>query len=179
MNKISTQYYQEIRPALQKKLGYKNVMMVPKVVKVVINIGTGRYAKEQKMMERIERDLALLSGQKPVPTLAKKSIAGFKIRQGMAVGLKVTLRGKRMYDFIERLVKIALPRLRDFRGLSAKNLDGRGTLNVGLSEQSIFPEIEYETQKDIFGLEVSVVTTAKRDQEALELFKLLGFPFKK
>lgn len=169
-------YRKEIIPAMQSKFGYKNVMAVPKLEKVVINVGTGRVAKEPKFVERVEEDLIKLSGQKPSIRKAKKSIAGFKLREGMDVGIAVTLRGKRMYDFIDRLISIALPRSRDFHGLNSKSFDKAGNLSIGIKEHNIFPEISYESLKDIFGLEVTVVTTAKSKEEGLELLKLFGFP---
>lgn len=176
-SRILTKYRKEVIPAMRAKFGYKNVMQVPKVSKVVLNIGTGRYIKDEKMLEKIEKDLALLTGQKPIATVAKKSIAGFKIREGMKIGYKVTLRKSKMYDFIDRLISIALPRTRDFRGLDQKSFE-KGVLNIGISEHSIFPEIHFESLKDVFSLEVSVVTSAKKKEEAIELLKLIGFPIK-
>ena len=154
-------------------------MAVPKIEKVVINTGVGRFVKEDKTVERIAKDLTMITGQKPVYRKAKKSISGFKLRQGVTVGISVTLRGKRMYDFLDRLIAIALPRSRDFRGIDAKNFDKMGNLNFGIKESSIFPEISYENVKDIFGLEVTVVTTAKNRERGVELLKQLGFPIKK
>ncbi|MDO8494994.1 MAG: 50S ribosomal protein L5 [bacterium] len=177
--RMLTKYRKEIVPAMREKFKYKTVMAVPKVLKVVLNIGVGRYVKDDKMLEVIERDLSLITGQKPAPTFAKKSIASFKLREGMKVGYKVTLRGKRMYDFIDRLVSIAFPRTRDFRGLDLKSFDKKGSLNLGITEQSIFPEVHYESLKEVFGLEIAVVTSAQRREEAIELLKLIGFPFKK
>ncbi len=171
-------YRKEIIPAMQSKFGYKNVMAVPKLEKVVINVGVGRVAKEPKFIEKVEEDLAKLSGQKSSVRKAKKSIAGFKLREGMDVGVVVTLRGKRMYDFIDRLISIALPRSRDFHGLDSKSFDAHGNLSIGIKEHNIFPEISYESLKDIFGLEITVVTTAKSKKEGSELLKLLGFPLK-
>ncbi|TSC74389.1 MAG: large subunit ribosomal protein L5 [Parcubacteria group bacterium Gr01-1014_44] len=175
--RLLTKYRKEVIPAMRAKFGYKNVMQVPKINKAVLNIGTGRYVKDEKMLEKIEKDLALLTGQKPIATMAKKSIASFKIREGMKIGYKATLRKSKMYDFIDRLISIALPRTRDFRGLDKKSFE-KGVLNIGISEHSIFPEIHYETLKDVFGLEVSVITSAKNKEEAVELLKLLGFPLK-
>ncbi len=152
-------------------------MQVPKITKVVLNVGVGKYVKDEKMLEKIEKDLALLAGQKPVPTVAKKSIASFKIREGMKIGYKITLRKSKMYDFIDRLISIALPRTRDFRGLDKKSFE-KGVFNLGIPEQSIFPEIHYESLKDVFGLELSVITNAKSKEEAIELLKLIGFPLK-
>lgn len=176
-SRLLTKYRKEVIPAMRKKFGYKNIMQVPKVEKVVLNIGTGQYVKEAKMLEKIEKDLAVLAGQKPIPTVAKKSIASFKIRQGMPIGYKVTLRKSKMYDFIDRLISIAFPRTRDFRGLDPKSFE-KGVFSVGIAEHSIFPEISFETLKDIFGLEISVVTNAKNKEEAKELLKLIGFPIK-
>ncbi len=164
---------------MRAKFGYSSVMAVPKFSKVVVNVGVGRYLKDDKMLGVIERDLALITGQKPAPTFAKKSIASFKIREGMKVGYKVTLRGKRMYDFIDRLIAIAFPRTRDFRGLDISSFDGRGTLNLGILEQSVFPEVHYESLKEVFSLEVAVVTNAQKKEEAVELLRLIGFPFKR
>ena len=173
--RMLTKYRKEVIPAMRAKFGYKNAMQVPKISKVVLNIGTGRHVKDEKMLEKIEKDLSILTGQKPVPTVAKKSIASFKIREGMKIGYKVTLRKSKMYDFIDRLISIALPRTRDFRGLNTKSFE-KGVLNIGISEHSIFPEIHYESLKDVFGLEVSVITSAKNKEEAGELLRLIGFP---
>lgn len=175
--RLLTKYRKEVIPAMREKFGYKNVMQVPKIKKVVLNVGTGKYVKEGKMLEKIEKDLAILTGQKPMPTVAKKSIASFKIRQGMKIGYKVTLRKSKMYDFIDRLVSIGFPRTRDFRGLEPKSFE-KGVFSVGIPEHSIFPEINFESLKDIFGLEVSVVTNAKTKEEAKALLKLIGFPIK-
>lgn len=167
-------------PAMQAKFDYKNVMEIPRVKKVVVNVGFGRraVAKETAAIQKIEQDLAKLTGQKPSPRKAKKSISGFKVRQGLSVGMMVTLRGKRMYDFIDRLISIALPRSRDFHGLDPKFFDPHGNLNIGIKEQTIFPEITYESLKDIFPLELAIVTTAKNKEEGIELLRLLGFPIK-
>ena len=172
-------YRKEIIPAMQNKFGIKNVMAVPKLSKVVINVGVGKMVKDDKFLDKAVRDLGLLSGQKPIFRKAKKSISGFKIREGMNIGLVVTLRGKRMYDFVGRLVNIALPRSKDFRGIDIKNFDSRGNLNLGIKEHSIFPEIHYESLKDIFSLQVTVTTTANVREQGIELLKLLGFPLKK
>lgn len=177
--RVLTQYREKVIPAMRAKFGYATVMAVPKVSKVVVNVGIGRHLKDDKMLGVIERDLALITGQKPAPTFAKKSIASFKIREGMKVGYKVTLRGKRMYDFIDRLVSIAFPRTRDFRGLNVSAFDGQGTLNLGILEQSIFSEVHYESLKEVFSLEIAIVTNAQKKEEAVELLKLLGFPLKK
>jgi len=176
MNRVLQQYQKTVVPALREKFNYPNIMSVPRIRKVVLNVGVGKHLKDSKMLENIERDLAIITGQKAVATHARKSIAGFKIRQGMKIGYKVTLRGKRMYDFIDRLISVALPRTRDFRGLPIRAFDQRGVLNLGITEHSIFPEIQYESLKDIFGLQIAVVTDARRREEAIELLKLLGFP---
>ncbi|OGN00340.1 MAG: 50S ribosomal protein L5 [Candidatus Yanofskybacteria bacterium RIFCSPHIGHO2_02_FULL_41_29] len=180
MSNLLNKYRKEVAPAMQKKFGIDNIMAVPKIEKVVINVGIGKVAKDDKFIEKVQKDLALLSGQKPVFRKAKKSIAGFKSRQGMNIGLVVTLHGKMMYDFIDRLIHVALPRSKDFRGINPKNFDNNGNLNLGIKEHSIFPEIHYESLKDIFGLEVTVVTTAKKNREwGVELLRLMGFPVKK
>lgn len=178
MSNLLNKYRKEVIPAMQKKFGIDNVMAVPRVDKVVINVGIGKMAKDDKFIEKAVRDLGLLSGQKPVFRKAKQSISGFKSRQGMNIGLVVTLRGNRMYDFIDRLIHIALPRSKDFRGIDSKNFDKNGNLNLGIKEHSIFPEIHYESLKDIFGLEITVVTTAKDRERGIELLRLLGFPIK-
>lgn len=176
--RLLEKYRKEVVPAMQKEFKLENVMAVPKIEKVVVNIGIGRILKDGKAIERVEKDLTILTGQKPIPRKAKKSIAGFKTREGMDIGYSVTLRGKRMYDFLDRLIAIALPRSKDFRGIDPKNVDQGGSLNLGIKEHSIFPEIQYESVKDIFGLQVTVVTTAKNREKGLKLFKLMGFPIK-
>lgn len=179
MSSLLLKYRKEVIPALQAKFDIKNPMAVPKIEKVVINVGIGKVAKDDKFIEKVVRDLGLLSGQKPVFRKAKKSISGFKSREGMNIGLMITLRGKRMYDFIDRLIHVALPRSKDFRGIEQKNFDKMGNLNLGLKEHSIFPEIHYESLKDIFGLEVTVVTTARSRERGVELLRGMGFPIKK
>jgi large subunit ribosomal protein L5 len=178
MLRLKEKYIKEIIPALKEKFGYKNNLAVPRILKVVLNTGFNPTLKDEKVQEEIANNLALIAGQKAVVRQARKSIAGFKIREGMGVGLSITLRGQKMYDFLDRLVNIALPRSRDFRGLPLKNIDQAGNLNVGIKEQIIFPEISAESAKNIFGFEITVVTTAKTRQEGIELFKLLGFPLK-
>ncbi|MBX4211303.1 MAG: 50S ribosomal protein L5 [Candidatus Yanofskybacteria bacterium] len=178
-SRLQEQYRKTIVPALQEKFGITNVMAVPKIEKVVINTGIGRMLKDDKAIEKTEQDLAILAGQKATFRKAKKSIASFKVREGMPVGIAVTLRGKRMYDFIDRLINIALPMSKDFRGIDTKNVDAQGNLNMGIKEHNIFPEINYENIKDIFGLQVTVTTDAKEREQGMELFRLLGFPFKK
>lgn len=160
------------------EFGYKTVMAVPKIEKVVLNAGIGRAIKDDKFVEKVKQDLVKLSGQKPVARLAKKSIAGFKLREGTEIGVSVTLRGKRMYDFIDRLISIALPRTRDFHGIEPKSFDQKGNLTIGVKEHNIFPEIHYESLKDIFGFEVSIATTAKKREEGIALLRLMGFPIK-
>ncbi len=179
MPRLQEKYRKTVIPAMQKTFGIENIMAVPKIEKVVINTGVGRIAKEDKTIERIAKDLTKIVGQKPVFKKAKQSISGFKLREGTNVGITVTLRGKRMYDFLDRLIGIALPRSRDFRGMEIKNFDKMGNLNFGIKESSIFPEINYENVKDIFGLEVTVVTTAKNRERGIELLRQMGFPIKK
>ena len=179
MPRLQEKYRKTVIPAMQKDFGIKNVMAIPKIEKVVVNTGIGRLGKDEKTAERIAKELTLIVGQKPVFKKAKKSISGFKLREGVNVGIAVTLRGKRMYDFLDRLIAIALPRSRDFRGIDAKNFDKMGNLNFGIKESSIFPEINYENMKDVFGLEVTVVTTAKNREKGIELLKQMGLPIKK
>lgn len=171
-------YRKSVIPALQKEFKIGNVMAVPKIQKITINVGVGRLTKDEKTLERIAGDIAKISGQKPVYRKAKKSIASFKLRQGVTVGISVTLRGKRMYDFIDRFVTIALPRSRDFRGIDAKHFDASGNLNFGIKESSIFPELNYENTKDIFSLQLTVTTTAKDRAQGVALLKSIGFPIK-
>ncbi len=178
MATLFEQYKQEITPKMMDKFSYKNVMQVPKLEKVIINIGVGEAIQNPKALDGAVNDLKIISGQKPVITKAKKSIAGFKLREGMPIGCKVTLRGDRMYDFISRLVNIVLPRVRDFRGVSPQAFDGRGNYSLGIKEQTIFPEIEYDKIDRIRGLEVIIVTSAKTDEEARELLKSMGMPFR-
>lgn len=177
--RLLEKYRKEVVPALQKEFGIENVMSVPKVEKVTVNVGTGRHLKDGKMIERIVSDVEKLTGQKPVMRKAKKSIAGFKIREGMEIGVSATLRGKRMWDFIDRLINLALPRSKDFRGINVKNFDKTGNLNMGVKESSIFPEITYENVKDIFSLQVTVTTTAKVREQGIALLRGLGFPLSK
>ncbi|MBI4160616.1 MAG: 50S ribosomal protein L5 [Candidatus Yanofskybacteria bacterium] len=178
--RLLTKYRKEVAPAMQVKFGYKNVMKIPKIVKVVVNIGYGRkaIAKDTKAIEKLVQDLTKIVGQKLTIRKAKKSISGFKTRQGLEIGTMATLRGKRMYDFIDRLISIALPRSRDFHGLNPSSVDQSGNLNVGIKEQIIFPEVNYESAKDIFSFEITVVTTAKAHEEGLEFLKLMGFPIR-
>ena len=176
--KLKDKYVKEVVPALMKKFNYTNVMRVPKVLKVVINMGVGDAIQNPKALDAAADELGLIAGQKPVITRAKKSIAAFKVRTGMAIGAKVTLRGDRMYYFLDKLMHIALPRVRDFRGVSSKGFDGRGNYSLGLKEQIIFPEIDYDKVEKIRGMDVVIVTSARTDEEAKELLKLLGMPFR-
>lgn len=178
MTSFKENYKKKVVPALQKELNAKNVLALPRIEKVVVNAGLGRSLKDEKFLEVALRDLSLITGQKAKTTLAKKSISNFKIRQGQVIGAIVTLRGERMYDFISRLVNIALPRTRDFRGLAADSLDKSGNLTIGVKEHVVFPEISGEEVRNIFGFEITVVTKAKNKEEALALYKALGFPIK-
>jgi len=177
MARLKEKYLNEVVPGLQEQFKYTNVMAIPKLDKVVINIGLGEAVQNPKALDAALNDLTLISGQKPVVTRAKKSIAGFKLREGVPVGVKVTLRGDRMYEFVDRLLNVALPRVRDFRGVSPKSFDGRGNYSLGLKEQLIFPEIEYDKIDKLRGMEIVFATTAKTDEEGRALLKLLGMPF--
>ncbi len=178
MPRMQQRYRDEAKPKLQEQFGYSNVMQVPRLEKIVINMGVGEAAGDQKKLDAAVAELTLIAGQKPVKTLAKKAIAGFKIREGLPIGCKVTLRKSRMFEFLDRLVTIALPRVRDFRGIpSGKGFDGRGNFAMGLKEQIIFPEIEYDKVTDIRGMDIVFVTTAKTDAEAKALLKALDIPF--
>ncbi|HEY8529625.1 MAG TPA: 50S ribosomal protein L5 [Paenibacillaceae bacterium] len=170
-------YLKEVVPAMMQKFGYRSVMQVPRVEKVVLNMGVGEAAQNAKVLDAAMDDLTRIAGQKPVVTRAKKSIAGFRIRQNMPIGVKVTLRGERMYHFLDKLFNIALPRVRDFRGVSPKSFDGRGNYTLGIREQLIFPEIDYDKIDKIRGLDVVIVTTAKTDEESRDLLARLGMPF--
>ena len=178
MEKLREQYVKEVIPALMKKFEYKSTMQVPKLDKIVINIGLGDTKENPKELENAVNELALITGQKPVITKAKKSIAAFKLREGSNIGCKVTLRADKMYDFACKLFNVALPRVRDFRGVSANSFDGRGNYSMGIKEQLIFPEIEYDKVDKLRGMDIIFVTTAETDEEAKELLKLLGMPFK-
>jgi len=174
------QYYQdELRKALMKSLGYNNPYQVPQLKKIVINIGLGEAVNDPKILEIVRDDIARITGQMPVPTRAKRPISNFKIRKGMIIGLKVTLRGARMYEFFDRFVNFSAPRIRDFRGFSRDSFDGRGSYNIGLSEQTIFPEIEYDKIKKVFGMDIAIVTSARKDADALALLEGLGMPFER
>ena len=179
MNRLNEMYKKEIVPSLREKYNYRNVMEVPKLDKIVVNMGVGDATTNSKLLEAAMNDLEIITGQKPVTTKAKKAIAGFKIRQGQAIGCKVTLRGKNMYNFLDKLISITLPRVRDFRGLSPKSFDGRGNYTLGLTEQLIFSEIEYDNIVKVRGMDIVFVTTAKTNEEALSLLKGFGMPFKK
>jgi len=179
MSELKDKYKKEVVPKLMKTFGYKNTMQVPRLEKIALNIGLGEAIQNAKAMEAAEGDLATISGQHPVITRSKKSIAAFKLREGMPIGLKVTLRGERMYQFFERLVNVTLPRMREFRGVSQNSFDGRGNYTLGFKEQTIFPEIEYDKVDKARGLEVSIMTTAKTDDEGRQLLELLGVPFAK
>ena len=176
-NRLKDKYVSEVIPALQQKFNYKNVMQIPKVEKIVINMGLGDCKENPKGLEAAVADLTTIAGQKPIVTKAKKSIANFKVREGLNVGAKVTLRGERMYQFMDKLMNVALPRVRDFHGVSAKAFDGRGNYALGIREQLIFPEIEYDKVEKIRGMEMIFVTTAHTDEEARELLRLMGMPF--
>ena len=170
-------YSQTVAPAMMKKFGYKNVMEIPKVEKIVVNMGVSDAVGNPKALDAAVSDLTQISGQKPIVTKAKKSISAFKIREGMSIGTKVTLRGERMYHFMDKLLNVALPRVRDFRGISPKAFDGRGNYTLGVKEQLIFPEMEYDKIDKIRGMDITIVTTANTDEEARELLKLMGMPF--
>jgi large subunit ribosomal protein L5 len=170
-------YDEKIVAAMTEKFGYKNVMEVPKIAKITLNMGVGDAVQDKKKVDIAASEMELIAGQKPVVTRAKKSIAGFKLREGMPIGCKVTLRRERMFEFLDRLITIAMPRIRDFRGVSAKSFDGRGNYAMGLKEQIIFPEINYDRISEVRGMDVIVTTTARTDEEAHELLKLFGFPF--
>ena len=179
MSRLKDLYKDEIVDAMIKKFGYKNIMEVPKLDKIVINMGVGEAKENAKVLDSAVKDLEIITGQKAVLTRAKNSVANFKIREGMPIGCKTTLRGEKMYDFMDRLVNLALPRVRDFRGVSADSFDGRGNYALGIKEQLIFPEIEYDKVEKVRGMDVIVVTTAKTDEEARELLRLFGMPFAK
>ncbi|HID63712.1 MAG TPA: 50S ribosomal protein L5 [Anaerolineae bacterium] len=178
MPRLKDRYRKEIVPALMKEFGYRNVMEVPRLQKIVINVGLGEALQDVKALDAATRDITTITGQKPIITRAKRSIAGFKLREGNPIGVKVTLRGNRMYDFLDRMCNIALPRRRDFRGISPDSFDGRGNYTLGFREQLVWPEIDYDSIDKIRGMEVTIVTTAKTDEEARRLLQLLGMPFR-
>lgn len=179
ISEIQRRYQEQAVPELTKLFGYRNPMQVPRLVKVVINMGCGEAARDSKMLESLQANLATIAGQKPVITKARKSVAAFKLRAGMNSGLKVTLRRKRMYSFLDRLLLVGIPRIRDFRGLPVRSFDGRGNYALGLSEQMVFPEIHYNEIQKTQGMDIIIVTTAKTDDEARELLRLIGMPFRK
>ncbi|ACK42273.1 MULTISPECIES: 50S ribosomal protein L5 [Dictyoglomus] len=179
MEVLREKYIKEVVPAMMRKFGYKNPMAVPKIEKIVVNIGVSEAVQNPGAIEAAARDLAIITGQKPIVRKARKSIANFHLRKGMPIGLKVTLRGERMYAFLYKLINLALPRVRDFSGVSPNSFDGRGNYSLGLKEQLVFPEIEYDKIDRIRGMDITIVTTAKTDEEAKELLALLGMPFKK
>ncbi len=178
MSALKQKYTEEVIPAMMDKFKYRNVMEVPRLEKVVINIGMGEAIQNAKAIDAAIQDLRTIAGQQPVVTRAKKSVAAFKVREGMRIGLKVTLRGSRMYDFVDRLINVALPRVRDFRGISPKGFDGRGNYTLGLKEQLMFPEIDYDKIDKVRGMDITFVTSAKSDEEAWEFLKLIGMPLK-
>ncbi len=177
MARMKEFYKEEVAPALMKKFSYKSVMEIPKLDKIVINVGAGEAKDNAKVIDAISGDLAAITGQKPLVCKAKKSVANFKLREGMPIGVKVTLRGERMYEFLDRLFNVALPRVRDFRGINPKSFDGRGNYNMGIREQLIFPEIDYDKVDKVRGMDICFVTTAKTDEEAREFLSLMGAPF--
>ena len=179
MNRLQELYKNEFAPALQKELGLKNVMQIPKITKVVVNIGVGEALDNPKALDAAVNDLTIITGQKPVVIAAKKAISNFKLREGRQIGVKVTLRGDKMWAFLDRLINVALPRVRDFRGISADSFDGRGNYTLGLTEQLIFPEIQYDKIDKVRGMEISIVTTAETDDHARQLLSKFGMPFRK
>ena len=179
MSRLKEQYINEIAPAMMKKFGYKNVMQIPKLEKIVVNMGVGEAKENAKVLEAAMKDMETITGQKPVLTKAKKSIANFKLREGMNIGCKVTLRGDKMYEFVDRLINLALPRVRDFRGVNPNAFDGRGNYALGIKEQLIFPEIEYDKVDKVRGMDIIFVTTAETDEEARELLTMFNMPFRK
>lgn len=179
MNRLRQKYENEVKNQMVEKFGYKSVMQIPTIDKIVVNMGIGDAVSNSKVLDEAVAELALITGQKPVITRAKKSIAGFRLREGMPIGCKVTLRGERMYDFLDELVSVSLPRVRDFRGVSKKSFDGRGNYTLGVKEQLIFPEIDFDKVNKVRGMDIVVVTTANTDEEARELLTQLGMPFQK
>lgn len=179
MSRLQEKYVKEITPSLMKTFEFKSVMQVPKIDKIVINMGVGDAVSNSKVLDKAVEELTLLAGQKPVVTKAKKSIAGFRLREGMPIGTKVTLRGERMYEFFDKLVSLALPRVRDFRGVSKNSFDGRGNYTLGVKEQLIFPEIDFDKVSKVRGMDIVIVTTAENDEQGLELLTQLGMPFEK
>ncbi len=178
MARLKTRYNEELKAKLQEELGIKNVMEIPRITKITLNMGVGAAAADKKLLDGALSDMQAIAGQKPVLTLARKSIAGFKIRDGWPIGCKVTLRGERMYEFLDRLIAIAIPRIRDFRGFSSKSFDGRGNYSMGLKEQIVFPEIDFDKIDRIRGMDITITTTARTDDEGRALMRAFGFPFK-
>lgn len=178
MARLKTRYNDELKAKLKEELGIANVMQIPRITKITLNMGVGGASQDKKLLEGALADMQLIAGQKPVVTLARNSIAGFKIREGWPIGCKVTLRGDRMYEFLDRLISITIPRIRDFRGFSAKSFDGRGNYSMGLKEQIVFPEIEFDKIDRIRGMDITITTTARTDDEGRALIRAFGFPFK-
>ncbi len=178
MSRMKLKYLEEVRPALVKRFTYKSVMQAPRIEKVVINMGLGEGKENPKILDAAVNDLSIITGQKPIITKARRSVASFKVREGMPIGCKLTLRGVRMYDFLDKFFNIALPRVRDFRGISPHSFDGRGNFTIGIKEQLIFPEIEYSQVERVLGMDITIVTTAETDEEARELLTMMGMPFK-
>jgi len=178
MSRLKQKYLEEVKPALVKRFEYKNALQSPRIEKVVINMGLGEGKENPKIIDAAVNDLAIIAGQKPIVTNARQSVASFKVREGMPIGAKLTLRGTRMYDFLDKFFSIALPRVRDFRGISPHSFDGRGNFTIGVKEQLIFPEIEYSNVEKVLGMDITIVTTAETDEEARELLTLMGMPFK-
>jgi len=178
MSRLKQKYLEEVKPALVKRFEYKNALQSPRIEKVVINMGLGEGKENPKIIDAAVNDLAIIAGQKPIVTHARQSVASFKVREGMPIGAKLTLRGTRMYEFLDKFFNIALPRVRDFRGISPHSFDGRGNFTIGIKEQLIFPEIEYSNVEKVLGMDITIVTTAETDEEARELLALMGLPFK-
>ncbi len=178
MSRMKKRYQEEVRPALVKRFEYKNALQSPRIEKVVINMGLGEGKENPKILDAAVNDLSIIAGQKPIITHARRSVASFKVREGMPIGAKLTLRGIRMYDFLDKFFNIALPRVRDFRGISPHSFDGRGNFTIGIKEQLIFPEVEYSNVEKVLGMDITIVTTAETDEEARELLALMGLPFK-
>lgn len=179
MSRLKEKYVSEIAPAMRETFAYKSVMQIPRVEKIVLNMGVGEVKDNPKALENAMRDMAIVSGQRPVETIASKSVAAFKLREGMKIGCKVTLRGEKMYDFLDKLISVSLPRVRDFRGVNSNSFDGHGNYAMGVKEQLIFPEIDYDKVDKIRGMDIIIVTTANTDEEAKELLTLMGMPFRK
>ena len=179
MSRLKERYISEVKPAMQKKFNYANVMEIPSIEKISVNMGVGRAVEDRKIIDAAVQDLTIVTGQKPIVTKARRSVSNFKLRAGMPIGCKVTLRGERMYDFLDKLISINLPRVRDFRGISPEAFDGRGNYTLGVKEQLIFPEIRYDKVQHVQGMNITIVTTAKTDEEARELLALMGMPFQR